>query len=392
MKIGIMLRHYEQHEGGVKIYTQNLIPRLLSKDTANQYLLIYKNPALVGTYAGYPNVTEIALSTPTRLLWDQVGIPRIAKTHKLDLVFNPKFTAPVFTRARTVFVSHGSERYLIPDKMPRFSRWSSDQLIRQYCRSADAVICVSEIVRKDLIAFTGLPARKAVVIHNGFDDQHFRVIQDPERLDKVKKKYALPERFMFWAGQIDPRKNIARLLTAFDKIRHDIPHHLVLAGMKGWKGEDELRPVQELGLQDRVHLPGWLSHDDLPLLYNLADLFVFPSLYEGFGIPLIEAMACGCPILTADRGSPSEVTGDAALLVDPFDVDAMAQGMRTLLTDPSARMDLRAKGLERARAFSWDHCAEQVLRLLEDVNAEDRREHASNLPPNAKENDTLATL
>ena len=368
MKIGIMLRHYDQHEGGVKVYTQNLISRLLSQDSCNQYLLIFRNPALLGSYADYPNATEIALSMPSRLLWDQIGVSWLARKYKLDLIFNPKFTAPVFDGTKTVFVRHGSERYVIPEKLPWFSRWSSNLLIRLSCRSSDAVICVSETVRKDLVAFTGLPAHKAIVIHNGFDDRRFRVTSDTARLAEVKKKYALPERFILWAGQIDPRKNIVRLLTAFDKIRHSVPHDLVLAGLRGWKAEEELRPIQQLGLQARVHFTGWVPHDDLPLLYNLADLFVFPSLYEGFGLPLIEAMACGCPVLTADRGSPPEVTGDAAFLVNPLDVDQLAQGMRTLLTDPSARNDLRTKGLERAKAFSWDRCAEQVLTLFERVH------------------------
>jgi glycosyltransferase involved in cell wall biosynthesis len=368
MKIGIMLRHYEQHDGGVKVYTQNLIPRLLSQGSCNQYLLIYRNPALLGSYAGYPNASEIVLSVPTRLLWDQIGVSWIARKYKLDLVFNPKFTAPAFAGTKTVFVRHGSERYVIPEKLPAFNCWASNLLIRQSCRSADAVICVSETVRKDLIAFTGLPAQKASLIHNGFDDHRFRVTSDTARLAEIRKKYALPERFILWAGQIDPRKNIARLLMAFDKIRHSVPHDLVLAGLKGWKAEEELRPIHQLDLQGRVHFTGWVPHDDLPLLYNLADLFVFPSLYEGFGLPLVEAMACGCPVLTADRGSPPEITGKAAFLVNPLDVDQLARGMRSLLTDQSARNDLKTKGLERAKAFSWNHCAEQVLALFDRVH------------------------
>ena len=388
MKVGIMLRHFEQHEGGVKVYTQNLIPRLLSQGTSNQYLLIYRNPDLIGTYAGYPNASEIALATPTRLLWDQVGVPWLARTQELDLVFNPKFTAPMLTGAKTVFVRHGSERYVIPDTLRGFSRWSSNLLIRESCRSADAVICVSEVVRKDLIAYAGVAPAKTAVIHNGFDDQHFRVIVDTQRLAQVKRKYSLPERFIFWAGQIDPRKNIGRLLTAFANIRDSIPHDLVMAGMKGWKAEQELQPIRELGLQDRVHFMGWVGHDDLPVVYNLADLFVFPSLYEGFGLPLIEAMACGCPVLTADRGSPPEVTGNAALLVNPLNLEQLAKGMHSLLTDPLLRNHLRDRGLARTKAFSWDHCAEQVLALFGRVYAGTRPRRVAR---KAGPTDTLAT-
>ena len=369
MRIGIMLRHFEQHEGGVKVYTRNLVSRILIRQAANEYYLIYNNPDFIGSYAGHPNVNEISLAMPTRLLWDQIGVPWIARRYKLDLIFNPKFTVPIFTRKKTVFVRHGSERYVIPKQSRWFECWFSNLLIRRCCRSADAVICVSELVRKDLIAYTGISAGKTFTIHNGYDDRNFRVIRDTARLLEVKRKFGLPERFILWVGQVDPRKNIARLLTAFDKVRNIIPHNLVLAGLKGWKAEDELRPIQKLGLIKRVNFIDWVSHNDLPVIYNLADLFVFPSLYEGFGLPLIEAMACGCPVLTADRGSPPEVTEDAALLVNPLDVEQLAQGMHRLLTDQILRQNLRAKGLKRVETFTWDRCAAQVLALFDKVYA-----------------------
>ena len=158
--------------------------------------------------------------------------------------------------------------------------------------------------------------------------------------------------------------------------------------MKGWKAEQELQPIRELGLQDRVHFMGWVGHDDLPVVYNLADLFVFPSLYEGFGLPLIEAMACGCPVLTADRGSPPEVTGNAALLVNPLNLEQLAKGMHSLLTDPLLRNHLRDRGLARTKAFSWDHCAEQVLALFGRVYAGTRPRRVAR---KAGPTDTLAT-
>lgn len=365
-----MLRHFEQKEGGVKVYTRSLLPLLFSLGAQHQYVLIYKNPKLIGTYADYPNVEEISLPLAGTLLWDQAGIPWVAFKRRLDLIFNPKFTVPLLGRGARVFVLHGSEWFVIPEHFLWYDRLYIRYAVPLYFHRADAVVAVSDAVKRDAVKHMRVSESKVTAIANGFDPARFRVIDDQETLRAAARKYSLPEKFILWVGQMESRKNLGRLLQAFARLSSVIPHQLVLAGAQRFAfpmaagAERDLRLIAELGLQQRVHFTGWISHDDLPAVYNLADLFAFPSLYEGFGIPLLEAMACGCPIVTANTCAPPEVAADAAYLVDPLNVEAIATGMLQMLTDEKLRRMKVNSGLERATHFSWHKCAREVLALL----------------------------
>jgi len=367
MKIGIMLRHYEQQEGGVKVYTKKLLPLLFTQGSRHSYVLIYQNAHLIGTYAQYPNVEEVAVGMPGTVTWDQLAVPWLARKKKIDLIFNPKFTVPFFSRAKTMFVLHGSEWFEIPQHFKKYDQWYFNLFVPLYCRHADAFIAVSHAVKKDVVAHTGVDPAKVFPIHNGFDPTLFQPVRDPDRLAAVRKNYKLPEKFILWCGQIESRKNVARLLRAFALIKDRVPHQLVMAGEQRWSTRAELQVMRELQLEDRVFFPGWIQHSDLAAVYSLADLFAFPSLYEGFGIPLIEAMACGCPILTANTCAPPEVLDGSGCLVDPLSVEDIAAGMLTVLSDAALRAGMIERGLERARAFSWEKCAKQVLEVFDSL-------------------------
>jgi glycosyltransferase involved in cell wall biosynthesis len=367
MKIGIMLRHYDQHEGGVKVYTRKLLPLLFTLGSQHHYVLIYQSAKLLGTYKQYANVTEVAVRIPGTVTWDQLAAPWIAWRHGLDLIFNPKFTVPLFTRAKTMFVLHGSEWFVIPEHFLRYDQLYFNIAVPMYCRSAAGFIAVSSAVKHDVVKHIGVKPDKVFAIDNGFDPTLFRQITDPAVKQGIRTRYKLPEHYILWAGQIESRKNVARLLRAFARIKDEFPHQLVLAGELRWSSSAELKVVEELGLADRLTLPGWIDHTDLPALYAAADLFAFPSLYEGFGIPLLEAMACGCPIVTANTCAPPDVTAGAAQLVDPLDVDAIANAMRTVLRDPELRARMIARGIQRARDFSWEKNAREVLAAFEAV-------------------------
>jgi glycosyltransferase involved in cell wall biosynthesis len=368
MKVGIMLRHYEQHEGGVKLYTKTILPLLFTLGQQHKYVLMYQNPKLIGTYSSYPNVEEVALSMPVTVLWDQIAVPWIAKRKKLDLIFNPKFTIPFFTKAKTAFVLHGSEWFAIPNHFRRYDQWYFNLFVPLYCRYADAFIAVSNAVKDDAVEYMRVDPAKIFAIHNGFDPATFRPVRDPERLLAVRQKYKLPERFIVWVGQIESRKNVSRLLRAFASIRDKVPHQLVLVGEQRWSTAEELRVIEELKLADRLCLPGWIWHDDLPAVYSLADLFAFPSLYEGFGIPIIEAMACGCPVVTANTCAPPEIVMDAGQVVDPYSVEDIAAAMLKVLTDYPLRQQMSDRGIERATHFSWHKCVTAMLQMLDVID------------------------
>jgi glycosyltransferase involved in cell wall biosynthesis len=368
MKIGIMLRHYEQQEGGVKVYTKRVLPLLFSLGSQHQYVLIYQNPKLLGTYSSYANVEEVVVAVPGTVTWDQIGVPWVARRQKLDLLFNPKFTVPFISKAKTVFVLHGSEWFVIPEHFLLYDQWYFKRFVPLYCRSATAFIAVSNAVKADVVKYVGVPPEKVFAIHNGFDPDVFRPVRDPERLRAARERYKLPEKFILWAGQIESRKNVARLLQAFARIKDAVPHSLVMAGAQRWSSSTELGAIHELGIAERVIFPGWVTHGDLPAVYCLADLFAFPSLYEGFGIPLLEAMACGCPIVTANTCAPPEVTAGCAYLVDPLNVEAIALGMQKVIADHTLRADMIGKGIQRAKDFGWEKCASEVLALFETLN------------------------
>ncbi len=370
MRIGIMLRHYEQHEGGVKHYTKTLLPLLFTLGAQHRYVLIYQNPKLLGTYAAYPNVEEMVTRVPGTVLWDQLAVPWATRNRRLDILFNPKFTVPLLHPAKKVFVLHGSEWFAIPDHFKWYDRLYCRTVVPWYCRRADAFIAVANKVKEDAVRYVHADPNKIFPIHNAIDPSRFYFIEDEARLAAVRARYRLPGKYILWVGQIESRKNVKRLLRAFAKIAREFPHQLVVAGDQRWSTREELSEVGPLGLEQRIQFLGWVSHTDLPAIYRMADLFAFPSLYEGFGIPLVEAMACGCPILTANTCAPPEVVAGAGYLVDPYDVEAIAAGLRVTLSNPALRSSMIARGLERAKAFSWEKSAREVLAVFDRVAAD----------------------
>jgi glycosyltransferase involved in cell wall biosynthesis len=197
---------------------------------------------------------------------------------------------------------------------------------------------------------------KIRTIQHGVSD-HFKPTKDEEVLAWVRQKYHLPDSFILYVGQIYPMKNVGGIVRAFSSVHKRLPHKLVLVGNPGPKSNGDLALIDKLQLQDDVILTGWVPDEHLPAMYSLADLFVFPSFYEGFGIPLLEAMACGCPIVTSNVETPVEVVDNAAILVDPHDVNSIAEGIYEGLNNEGLRQDLIQKGFKRAKNFSWEESA-----------------------------------
>ena len=229
------------------------------------------------------------------------------------------------------------------------------------------VIAVSNRARKDISIYAGADPNKVKTVYLGPDDR-FRKALSKDLLKTIKQKYNLPDRFILNVGLIYPGKNIKNILQAYAKLHKKIPQKLVVAGDLRWKYEDQLKPLDEYHLHDDVIFPGWVAHEDLPAFYQMADLFLFPSIYESCPIALLEAMASGCPVVTSNTGGTPEIAGDAAILLDPNDPEAIAAAVHSVLTDAQLREALIRKGVEQSKRFSWERCARETLELFESLN------------------------
>ncbi len=376
MKIGMMLRHWDQHGGGVLQYTHTITRSLLALDEDNEYLLMYRNPKFVGTHADGGRVREICVRSPSTLLWDQMAVPWVERKERPDVIFNPKFSLPLATRARTVFVCHGLDWYVMPWGSRWHDRLSHRHLVPRYARMADAIIAVSETARRHAIEYWRIPEDKIKTIYLGIDPNFAEPVPD-EKLEQVRERYNLPERFFLFAGQIFPNKNFGRLIRAYARVGPELGIPLVVAGTHTFRSEHEIALIEKLGVSNWVRQLGWVNRDELPSLYRLAHAVVFPSLYEACPSPILEAFATGTPLLTSNVHGCGELAADGAVLVDPQDVGGIASGMRTVASDEKVRSRIVAAGSARLEDFDWDACTRKTLALLETVGGrEASRERA----------------
>jgi len=367
MRIGMMLRTLDE-QYGIGMYTRYLLGELLALDRRNEYVLIYRRPEHLGKYADHPNVEEILLPGSSKLIWDQLSVPLLARRRKLDLIFHTKFTVPLVTRCKTVMVLHGSEWFVHPEMSPWLDIQYVKLMMPRYVGRADGVVSVSNRAKADIERYTRVDPDKVRTVHLAANER-FRVIDDTTELERARAKHGLPERYLLFVGKIYPGKNLGNVLRAFARVRERIPHKLVICGDVYWKYEQDLALLDELGLADDVVRLGWVHPDDLPGIYNLADALVFPSFYESCPAPPWEAMACATPVVASPTGGTAEVVGDAALFVEPTDVEGIAEAIRRVLTDAALREDLVRKGFEQVARFSWARCARETLDFVEEIGA-----------------------
>jgi glycosyltransferase involved in cell wall biosynthesis len=373
MRIGIMLRHYDQHGGGVRVYTHQILRAMLDLDSSHQFVFLYKNPALIGTYKSDPQVTEVVLPGKNILRWDQVEVPKAVRQHQIDVLYNPKYSIPIWANCATAWVCHGLDWYVMPWASRRIDRLSHKFLVPRYAKKADAIIAVSEITREHVIQYLPIPAERVTTVYSGVDDS-FRQVSDVDTRDRLRRRYDLPARFFLYSGAIYPPKNFTRLVQAFAKVGPAAGISLVIAGGENrFLSAHELKIPEALGLTQWVKWLGWVEPGQLPTLYQMAEVLLLPSLFESYGLPIVEAMAAGCPVLTADRFGTKEIAGDAALLVDPESVDAIVMGMGRLANEPELRRVLIAAGRERVHPLTWRRCAQQTLQVLEEIAVAPRR-------------------
>ena len=348
---------------GTEQYTYELLAALARHDRLTRYTLYCNRPPAALPPLG-PNFTLRRI--PLARLWTHVRLSAELALHTPDVLFVPAHVlplgAPLCGRLRTVVTIHDLGYLRFPAAHTPAHRLYLRVSTLWSARAASHLIAVSAATRDDLVRHAHVRPEKISVVHHGLSSR-FRPVEDQAAIAQVRSRYRIDGEYFLYVGTVQPRKNLVRLIEAFAQDGSPIPQ-LVIAGKKGWLAEPIERRAAELGIAGRVRFAGDVADADLPALLGGALAFVFPSLYEGFGMPVLEAMACGAPVLTSTTSSLPEVAGDAALLVDPEDTAAIAAGLVRLATDPALRAELRARGLAQAARFTWDRCAVETLQVL----------------------------
>jgi len=359
-----------QRRTGTEVYSLYIIRELLRLGRGHRFRL-YTNgdpsPALFGQ-AEEAAEAEVR-SIPFPRLWTHARLSAEMLLHPPDVLFVPAHVLPLLHPRRSVVTVHDLGYLYYGDAHTPSDRRYLDWSTRWNARQAAAILADSAATKSDLVRAYGASPDKIQVVYLGRDDNLVRVAS-PLRLAELRARYDLAHRYLLYVGTLQPRKNLERIVQSFERVCN-LPElvdvQLVLAGKQGWLYESLLAQVKTAGLSERVIFPGYIPDEDLPALFTGALAFVFPSLYEGFGIPVLEAGGCGVPVITSNTSSLPEVAGDAALLVDPHDVDAIAEAMYRLVTDPALREELARRGLENVKRFSWEKCARETLAVLESV-------------------------
>ena len=392
MRIGIDFTSAAREHAGIGRYARELIRALARRDRFNEYVLFVPRDAHRDLlhFAWPPNflikrapLTERFLAA----LWHRARVPLPVEAFigAVDVFYSPDFLLPPTLARKTIVTVHDLSYVRVPECFPDVLKNYSNRSVPRSVRRADLVLADAASTQRDLQDVYRLPADKIKVLYSGVDARFCPLISEPEKA-RVREKYDLHAPYLLSVSTIQPRKNYARLIQAFARLSNfslrprgtegQLPtspsdpegprgnFQLVIVGSKGWMFDEVFQTVERLKLQDRVLFPQFVVDDDLPTLFAMATLFVYPSLYEGFGLPVAEAMACGVPVVSSNASSLPEVAGDAALYFEPRDVDGMADSLRRALSDESLRNDLRAKGLAQVRKFSWEKAAGELFEYL----------------------------
>jgi glycosyltransferase involved in cell wall biosynthesis len=366
---------------GVGYYTEHLLQHLAREveQTGDELVVVSNQP--VHTDQPLPKHVRIheGHRFPIRIGWMQMCAARALDVLQPDVAHFTNGMIPFGSSVPTVVTIHDMSLRLYPRCHPVRRLVLNRPLMHAAVRRASRIVTVSHSARRDLLRLHGVDPGRVDVVHEAASAA-FQPVTDRARLAAVRSRYALPDRFVLYVGTIEPRKNLARLMDAFAAARAaGVCHDLVCVGPYGWSSRDLAGRIGSLGLTAHVHFTGYVPFDDLPAIYSLGEFFVFPSLYEGFGLPVVEAMACGTPVITSNTSSLSEIAGDAAETVDPESTEALTGAIHRLATDAALRKARSAQGLARSRSFSWGQTARDMLAVYQHTAGAAVRASASRL-------------
>ena len=372
MDIGIVSSFIDDFSGGIGVYTHQLLKNLNLIDKENEYYPILYLEKNIDVYNQNKDIiipkNRFVTGWGNNMLWRYFTLPLHLKKYSLDVIHDP-YELGAFTFGgsfRKIITVHDLTPLLFPSLFKKMDVIFHRLLLKKTINNADKIITVSYHTQKDLITYLNVPKDKIKVIYNG-NDARFQPLNYIE-ISKVREKYKLPERFILSVGGLHPIKNISRLLKAYNLSRRNgLNHKLVIVGMVMDKVSEIFQTLKGLNLEDQVIFTGKVPDNDLVGLYNSADLFIYPCLYAGFGLPPLEAMSCGTPVIASNNSSLPEVVGDAGLLINPYDITEIADAINNIITDDDLRKNLIKKGLKRSKQFNWSKSAYETLEVYKEV-------------------------
>ena len=367
MRIAIDAR--KLRDFGIGTYIRNILIELSRLDRDTEYVVLCRPDDIESGDVLGRNFRMVPEAAPAYSIAEQFRIPLALAREGVRLVHEPHYVLPPLLRCRSVVTIHDCIHLMFPQYLPsRFAYVYAKASMWSASRKANKILTVSEASKRDILRFFDVPPEKVVVVYNAIDER-FLAPADPERMDLVRQRYQLDHPFVLYVGNIKPHKNIERLIDAFGRARSQCPEDLklIIIGDELSKYPALRQSVHKHKLDKHVRFLGFQPMETLAAFYRLARAFVFPSLYEGFGLPPLEAMACGAPVVTSNVSSLPEIAGGAALLIDPYDADAIANGITQAVNDEALRQDLIARGRERARSFSWTQSVRKIHQIYMDV-------------------------
>jgi hypothetical protein len=367
MKIGIDAREFQSGRmTGIGRYLWHFLQYAASSKGPHEYVLFCNQKTDVSF--DLPKLKNVIITENITPIWDQVLLPLNIAKEKIDVFLTPYIKAPFFLPSNMILIINDLIPLLFPEEFGLFKRLYFRFMSGRSARRAKRIITISENSKDDIVKFFRLLADKIMVVHLGVEER----FRSPDiRKEEIRRKYALPQKFILYVGNLSPHKNVQGLIKSYAALPSDMreKYKLVMGVSKSDKYFSHIgKVIREMELIQDVVFTGFIEEKDLPAVYNMGSLFAFPSFYEGFGLPPLEAMACGCPVVSSNTSSMPEVLGDAALFFNPYHVEEMSLAIKQMLEDDNLRNKFRQKGLERAKFFTFEKMANRILDIFEMVH------------------------
>ena len=367
MRVGIDAR--KLHDFGIGTYIRNLLYELAAIDRDTEYVLLTRPEDTAVAASLGENFRAVAVKSGNYSIAEQISIPLAVRRERIDLLHAPHYVLPALTPSKSVVTIHDCIHLRFPEyRRNRLGHAFAKSLLHTAAHKSDRIFTVSEQSKKDILAFFNVSPEKIVVTPNAIDNR-FSLPPSEEHVVNTRERYQLSHSYLLYVGNIKPHKNLERLIEAFHLVRQQgrSELELIIIGEEISKLQSLRRAVHKYDIHRYVRFLGYVPDKTLAVLYRLAAVFVFPSLYEGFGLPPLEAMASGTPVVTSNVSSLPEVVGDAAILVDPYNAESIAEGILTVLRSTHLRGELSRRGLERVKAFSWTRSIQRVRQVYGEV-------------------------